>query len=555
MATGQNAFLQSFTDSYLARRDRVRGVEQAINEIKRNNQLRAEQRAQQIADEQRQRQYQEADYQRKRADSLADYDMERKNKLSDMNAANALQEKNKAAEIFSKLDVNVQQWIIRNNGGKMPETIAEMAQIANTPETKTKPGTPLVSPVNIPGMSGLPVPLPTAIMPKTPDVTTTTPPPGLASADDVRIADAARLRAETANNKTDVSVDKDRLSRAYRLVDDYAVADMPLARKQADTKAARQMIWEAISKGTDDEGTQMPENFMLSESGMTAAQRQRNDYYRYITDINTSRNLAEGGTDPTPFFPTLTPPGQSSAPVYPVQPIMPQNMPGYLPPLPGIPTIGGSGGSAVVKPSKNPFSGKPTANPFGPLLEHARKKQTLAIQNTQSVIDNRGKSTAKAKVGSGAKPPSSEWMDKYGGMFDPKVLKDERLQGIARTIASTIPMDSKTNTRTPSVMAMIAIQDLHKAAGIDRKLYVPPTGGTVDRAVKFGKENYTPAVLNKMSLESWKKRLMTFFQVKIVDANLESIAEHSYALTHPGYAKTRLYSTAGSKAKKAQGGS
>lgn len=163
-----------------------------------------------------------------------------------------------------------------------------MAVIANTPETKTKPGTPLVSPINIPGMSGLPVPLPTAIMPKTPDVTTTTPPPGLASADDVRLAEAAKLRAKTASDKTDVSIDKDRLSRAYRLVDNYAVADMPLEKKQADTKAARQMIWEAISKGTDDEGKPMPPNFMLSESGMTAAQRERLDYYRYITDINPS---------------------------------------------------------------------------------------------------------------------------------------------------------------------------------------------------------------------------------------------------------------------------
>lgn len=108
MANVQNAFLQSFTDSYLARRDRVRGIEQAINEIKRNNQLRAELRAQQIADELRQRQYQEADYKRKRADSLADYDMERKNKLDDMKTAHSLQEKTKAAEIFSKLDVNVQ---------------------------------------------------------------------------------------------------------------------------------------------------------------------------------------------------------------------------------------------------------------------------------------------------------------------------------------------------------------------------------------------------------------------------------------------------------------
>lgn len=527
MANVQNAFLQSFTDSYLARRDRVRGIEQAINEIKRNNQLRAEQRAQQLQDENNRRTYEQSIYERGRRDSQIDYDRKRADRLADTNVANVRRDKEKAMEVFTGLDASVQKWIIKNNGGKIPETTAEMAQIANTPVTTvTKRGFPMIFPINLPGI---------------PDETTTEEAPGLLNADDVRLAKAAELRAETAENKALTSEQKDRLKTAYRMVDDYAVADMPLARKQADTKAARQFIWNSISTGTEDEGAPMPENFLLSASGMTAAQRERNDILR----ITTGMGLAGKGLDPSEFL--------GDQPVYPAAPVVTGSNRAELPPLPGIPTVGTNGSATVTKttPGINPFKNQ-GKNIWEPLIKYSTEKNRLDLKGKQSVIENRGK--GKAATGSGAKAPSSDWMDKYGGMFDPKVLKDERLQSIARTIASSIPMDKSTNTRTPSVMAMIAIQDVHKAAGIDRKMYVPKSGGTVDRAVKFAK-SLDATTRSKMTPETWKKALVKLFGVDKADANLESIAEHSYALTHPGYARTRLYFTGGSKINKAQGGS
>jgi hypothetical protein len=170
--------------------------------------------------------------------------------------------------------------------------------------------------------------------------------------------------------------------------------------------------------------------------------------------------------------------------------------------------------------------------------------QSLSESGKVAGIEGKNVRTARIEggrsIGGGAKLPSANWMDHYGGYFDSRILKDERLQGIARSIATQITYDRNTGKREVPVMAQIAIQDLHRVAGITRQMFTP--GPNVKTAVK--KWDVTASALgvsnmSKMSIDGWIQTLKEIYP-RMDEADLVSVARTSYALKHPGWARTQL---------------